>query len=231
MKQAVTMNDAGEKNFYYKEAIKILRTNIQFTGKEIKTILFTSCYPNEGKTDIVFQLAVEMGKAGRKTIIVDADIRKSGFIKRYKTGREVPGLSEYLSGQAEKAEIICSTGYDNADIILAGPMAPNPSELLGQGIFDTLIRELREEYDYVLLDTPPVGSVIDAVIAARLCDGAVLVIESGLVSHKTALKTLKQLKKSGCSILGTVLNKVDIKKDRYYFSYYKKYGDYYKEND
>ena len=62
MKQAVTMNDAGEKNFYYKEAIKILRTNIQFTGKEIKTILFTSCYPNEGKTDIVFQLAVEMGK-------------------------------------------------------------------------------------------------------------------------------------------------------------------------
>ena len=230
MKQAVTMNDAGEKNFYYKEAIKILRTNIQFTGKEIKTILFTSCYPNEGKTDIVFQLAVEMGKAGRKTVIVDADIRKSGFIKRYNTSREVPGLSEYLSGQAEKKDIICSTGYDNADIILAGPIAPNPSELLEQGIFGDLIRGLREEYDYVLLDTPPVGSVIDAVIAARSCDGAVLVIESGLVSHKAALKTLKQLKKSGCSILGTVLNKTDIKRDRYYFSYYKKYGEYYKND-
>ena len=82
MNQVLTMNDAGEKNFYYKEAVKTLRTNIQFTGKEIKAILFTSCYPNEGKTDIVFQLAVEMGKAGRKTVIVDADIRKSGFIKR-----------------------------------------------------------------------------------------------------------------------------------------------------
>ena len=230
MNQVLTMNDAGEKNFYYKEAVKTLRTNIQFTGKEIKAILFTSCYPNEGKTDIVFQLAVEMGKAGRKTVIVDADIRKSGFIKRYNTSREVPGLSEYLSGQAEKKDIICSTGYDNADIILAGPIAPNPSELLEQGIFGDLIRRLREEYDYVLLDTPPVGSVIDAVIAARSCDGAVLVIESGLVSHKAALKTLKQLKKSGCSILGTVLNKTDIKRDRYYFSYYKKYGEYYKND-
>lgn len=230
MNQVLTMNDAGEKNFYYKEAVKTLRTNIQFTGKEIKAILFTSCYPNEGKTDIVFQLAVEMGKAGRKTVIVDADIRKSGFIKRYNTSREVPGLSEYLSGQAEKKDIICSTGYDNADIILAGPIAPNPSELLEQGIFGDLIRGLREEYDYVLLDTPPVGSVIDAVIAARSCDGAVLVIESGLVSHKAALKTLKQLKKSGCSILGTVLNKTDIKRDRYYFSYYKKYGEYYKND-
>ena len=230
MNQVLTMNDAGEKNFYYKEAVKTLRTNIQFPGKEIKAILFTSCYPNEGKTDIVFQLAVEMGKAGRKTVIVDADIRKSGFIKRYNTSREVPGLSEYLSGQAEKKDIICSTGYDNADIILAGPIAPNPSELLEQGIFGDLIRGLREEYDYVLLDTPPVGSVIDAVIAARSCDGAVLVIESGLVSHKAALKTLKQLKKSGCSILGTVLNKTDIKRDRYYFSYYKKYGEYYKND-
>ena len=230
MNQVLTMNDAGEKNFYYKEAVKTLRTNIQFTGKEIKALLFTSCYPNEGKTDIVFQLAVEMGKAGRKTVIVDADIRKSGFIKRYNTSREVPGLSEYLSGQAEKKDIICSTGYDNADIILAGPIAPNPSELLEQGIFGDLIRGLREEYDYVLLDTPPVGSVIDAVIAARSCDGAVLVIESGLVSHKAALKTLKQLKKSGCSILGTVLNKTDIKRDRYYFSYYKKYGEYYKND-
>lgn len=230
MNQVLTMNDAGEKNFYYKEAVKTLRTNIQFTGKEIKAILFTSCYPNEGKTDIVFQLAVEMGKAGRKTVIVDADIRKSGFIKRYNTSREVPGLSEYLSGQAEKKDIICSTGYDNADIILAGPIAPNPSELLEQGIFGDLIRGLREEYDYVLLDTPPVGSVIDAVIAARSCDGAVLVMESGLVSHKAALKTLKQLKKSGCSILGTVLNKTDIKRDRYYFSYYKKYGEYYKND-
>lgn len=230
MNQVLTMNDAGEKNFYYKEAVKTLRTNIQFTGKEIKAILFTSCYPNEGKTDIVFQLAVEMGKAGKKTVIVDSDIRKSGFIKRYKTSGEVPGLSEYLSGQAEKKDIICSTGYDNADIILAGPIAPNPSELLEQGIFGDLIRGLREEYDYVLLDTPPVGSVIDAVIAARSCDGAVLVIESGLVSHKAALKTLKQLKKSGCSILGTVLNKTDIKRDRYYFSYYKKYGEYYKND-
>ena len=227
MKQVLTMNDAGGKNYYYKEAVKILRTNIQFTGKDIKSVLLTSCYPIEGKTDIVFQLAVEMGKAGKRVVIVDADIRKSGFIKRYALNEEIPGLSQFLSGQAEKKQIVCSTGYDNTDIILSGLVAPNPSELLGQTIFSDLLHELREDYDYVLLDTPPVGSVVDAVVAAQACDGAVIVIESGLVSHKAAQKTLAQLRKSGCSILGAVLNKVDIKKDKYYFSYYKKYGDYY----
>ena len=98
----------------------------------------------KGKTDIVFQLAVEMGKAGKRVVIVDADIRKSGFIKRYALNEEIPGLSQFLSGQAEKKQIVCSTGYDNTDIILSGPVAPNPSELLGQTIFSDLLHELRE---------------------------------------------------------------------------------------
>lgn len=220
--QKVTLTDPRKMNYQYEEAIKTLRTNIQFTGIDVKVILVTSFYPNEGKSDVIFQLAQEIGKLGKKVLLLDADIRKSTFVSRYDVQGEIKGLSQYLSGQIAGEELIYQTNYENLDLIFAGPTAPNPSELLEQHAFEVLLDIAREHYDYVLIDTPPIGSVVDAAIAARHCDGAIMVIETDLVSHKYVVKAKEQIERSGCRILGAVLNKVDMRRDRYYskYSYY-----------
>ena len=215
--QRVMMTDSRKEDVFYEEAIKTLRTNMQFSGVETKSIVITSCYPNEGKSDVAFQLAVEIGKMGKRVLIIDADIRKSSYIKRYQVKQKTNGLSQYLSGQISLEEIIYSTNYRNLEIIFSGPYAPNPSELLEQGRFGRLIEETRKVYDYILIDTPPIISMSDAAIAA------ILVIESEAVSRRDAMKAKEQLTKSGCKILGAVLNKVDMKKEKYY----SKYSSYY----
>lgn len=220
----VIMTDPRKENYFYEESIKILRTNIQFTGKNVKTILLTSCYPNEGKSDIAMQLAQEIGKAGKSVLLIDADLRKSAYIVRYKVKRSVKGLSEFLSGQASESEIKYTTNFQNVDIIFSGPSAPNPSELLEDPAFGELMKKVRMEYDFVLLDTPPVMTVIDAAVIAKESDGAVLIVESGRVSYKAAQKALEQIRKSDCKVLGAVLNKVDIKRDKYYSDYSSYYG-------
>ena len=175
--QRVMMTDSRKEDVFYEEAIKTLRTNMQFSGVETKSIVITSCYPNEGKSDVAFQLAVEIGKMGKRVLIIDADIRKSSYIKRYQIKQKTNGLSQYLSGQVALEEVIYSTNYRNLEIIFSGPYAPNPSELLEQGRFSRLIEETRKAYDYVLIDTPPIINMSDAAIVAKQCDGAILVIE------------------------------------------------------
>ena len=221
----VIMTDPKQNDYFYEEAIKTLRTNIQFTGTEVKSIVITSCYPNEGKSDVVFQLALEIGKMGKKVLVLDADIRKSSYISRFQVKQKTAGLSQYLSGQSELQDIVYSTNFRDVDIIFAGPSAPNPSELLAQESFASLVHTMRGKYDYVLVDTPPVGSLTDAAVVARQCDGAILVVESDLVSRRVALKVKQQLEMSGCHILGAVLNKVDIKKNKYYSKYSYYYGE------
>lgn len=228
MELKVTLKDPKKSDYFYEEAIKTLRTNIQFSSKQVKVVLLTSCYPNEGKSDIAFSLSLEMGKAGKRVLLVDADIRKSNFIKRYSVNQTIQGLSQYLSGQVERQWITYQTNFPNVDMIFAGPLAPNPSELLSDPAFGELLEEKRKEYDYIFIDTPPIGNMIDAAIVAEKSDGAVMVIESEAVSYSVAQKSLSQLERSGCKILGAVLNKVDMKKDKYYSSYYGRYGDYYK---
>ena len=221
--QRVLMTDSRKEDVFYEEAIKTLRTNMQFSGVETKSIVITSCYPNEGKSDVAFQLGIEIGKMGKKVLVLDADIRKSSYIKCFQIKQKIEGLSQYLSGQVSKEQIIYSTNYRNVDIIFSGPYAPNPSELLEQELFSKLIEEARNAYDYVLIDTPPMISMSDASIVAKQCDGAILVIESEVVSRQDASKIKDQLMKSGCKLLGAVLNKVDMKKEKYY----NKYNSYY----
>lgn len=222
MEQKVVLTDIRKKDYFYEEAIKTLRTNIQFTGKNVKTIMFTSCFHNEGKSDVTFQLCQEIGNMGKRVLLLDADIRRSAYVNRYRIKQKVNGLSQYLSGQLAKEFLIYQTNFLNVDIIFAGPMEPNPSELLEEEAFRELLAEARAHYDYIIIDTPPVGSVIDAAIIAKESDGAVLVIESERVSYKVAQKSMEQLEKTGCKILGAVLNKVNIEKNKYYGKY-----DYY----
>lgn len=225
----VAIKDIRKQDYFYSEAIKTLRTNIQLSGKSIKTILVTSCLPNEGKSDVALSLVQELSSIGKKVLLIDGDIRKSDFVIRLGIEQEVIGLSQFLSGQAEIKDLICSTNYPNLHIIFGGPVAPNPSGLLSEDLFRTFMKEIRNYYDYIVVDTPPVGSVIDAAVIARYCDGGIFVIEPGVVSYKLAQKCIRQIEKSGCRVIGAVMNKVDTKRDKYYSSYYKHCGGYYQK--
>lgn len=230
----VNMQDPRKIDYFYEEAIKTLRTNLMFSGKNVKKILLTSAFPNEGKSDVTIQLAKEFGNIGKRVVIIDADIRRSCLLSRYSVQEKVMGLSHYLGGMAEIDDVICQTSFKNVDIIFAGWAALNPSELLQDVAFDELLSALTKEYDYIFIDTPPMMSVIDAAVVAAKCDGAVLVIESGRVSYRVSQKCQEQLAKAHCRLLGTVLNKVDVQKDKYYhrYGYYNKgyYKQYTKEN-
>ena len=227
----LNLTDRRKPDYFYSESIKTLRTNIQLSGQSIKTILITSCYSNEGKSDIALSLAQELGSIGKKVLLLDADIRKTAYVGRLEVQDEVKGLSQLLSGQAGLQDIIYNTNFPNMDIIFGGPSAPNPSGLLSENIFKILIKELKDYYNYILIDTPPIGTVIDAAVIGRCCDGAVFLIQPGNVRYRDAQKAFAQLEKSGCRILGAVLNKIDTSGDKYYSSYYKHYGEYYRRDE
>jgi capsular exopolysaccharide synthesis family protein len=225
----ITITDTNSGDYFYEEAIKTLRTNLQFSGKSNKVVLLTSVHSNEGKSDISFNLAVELGKAGKKVLLIDADIRKSVYKSRYNIKEETQGLSQYLSGQVEQIDqVVCKTNYDNLYMILAGPYAPNPTEMLGDEQFGQLLKAARQVFEYVIVDTPPLGTVVDAAVIAQYCDGALMVIESDSTSYRACQKVKNQLERSGCKILGAVLNKVSSKgRSSYYSRYGRYYGAYY----
>ena len=221
----IILRDMNSGDYFYEEAIKTLRTNLQFSGKHNKVVLLTSVHSSEGKSDISFNLAVELGKAGKKVLLIDADIRKSVYKSRYEIQEETYGLSQYLSGQVEQIDqIVCKTNYENLYVILAGPYAPNPTEMLGDEQFGQLLKAARQVFEYVIVDTPPLGTVVDAAVIGQYCDGAVLVIESDATSYRACQKVKGQLERSGCKILGAVLNKVSSKGRGLYYSRYGRYG-------
>ncbi|RFZ76534.1 tyrosine protein kinase [Lacrimispora amygdalina] len=225
MRNSVNLANLKKGNYNYEEAVKTLRTNIQFCGSNIKVIMLESAVPNEGKSSMSFSLASSLAQIGKNVLLIDADIRKSVLVSRYQLDKEVNGLSQFLSGQKNKEEIIYETNLNNLNIVFSGPYSPNPAELLEEPVFSLLIQAARAEYDYIIIDTPPMMNLIDGAIIANHCDGAVLVIESGKVSYRVEQKIKKQLEKSGCRILGVILNNVNLDSGRYYGKY-KKYGKY-----
>jgi capsular exopolysaccharide synthesis family protein len=228
----VNFKNLSKLGFGINEAYKSLRTNIQFCGSEIKMICVTSCLPSEGKSNVSFNLAKSLADFGKKVIFIDADLRRSAIIGRYKPDQAVIGLTHYLSTQNKIDEILYETNIENMDIIFTGPVPPNPSELLGSDSFSDLLKIFRKVYDYIIIDTPPIASVIDSAIVAQKCDGVVLVIESNAISYKLAQRAIHQLEKANSKILGAVLNKFDYEGKPYGYENkrYKKYIDYYSDD-
>ena len=221
--ETVSINKITKKNFQLEEAYKTLRSNIQFSGSDIKVIGFTSSQPDEGKSSVSLNLAVSLAELGKKVMFIDGDLRKSVLLGRYRINKPIKGLTHYLSGLNSLNQVIYSANMDNLHLIFSGQIPPNPSELLNGDIFSDLITDLRKEYDYIIIDTPPLGAVIDAAIIAQKCDGMILVIESNTISYKFAQKVKEQLDKTETKILGVVLNKVDMSDTGYYGKYYGKY--------
>lgn len=218
----LTLDRELNEDYAYQEAIRTLRTNVQFCGNSVHAIMLTSSMPGEGKSDVSFALAESLARIGFKTILIDADIRKSVLVTRYRIGREVNGLSQYLSGQRTLKDVVYETNEENLDIIFAGPYSPNPTELLEEELCGLMFETLRAVYDYIIVDTPPMGGLIDGAIVAKHCDGVVIVIESGAISYRMEQRVKEQLEKAGCRVLGVVLNKME--NDR--FARYGKYGKY-----
>ena len=220
-----------------KEALRTLRTNIQFCGDDKKVIMFTSAIPNEGKSTTTVNLARSLSEAGKSVLLIDTDMRKSVLMGRLKAKpteeTQVCGLSHFLSGQKELMDIIYLTQIPKLCMIFAGPSVPNPTEILDKKYFEDLIAAARNKFDYVLIDCAPIGAAIDAAVVAKHCDGAVLVMAQGSSDRRIILEAKKQLEVTGIPILGAVLNKVKAEKGyygKYYGSHYGKYyGKYYGE--
>lgn len=222
--QRIVLQD-DNLSFRTREAYKTLRSNIEFSGKNIRTITITSCTPNEGKSEVSFELSRSFAQNGNKVLMIDADLRKSVMREHLKSGRVRFGLSNYLVGQCSMEEATCATDEQGLDMMLAGPVTPTPSELLNSDTFTELLATAREKYDYVIVDSPPLGSVIDSAIIGKKCDGTILVLSSGTISYRFAQNVQGQLQKAGCRILGCVLNKVDMDGKKGYYGKY--YGNYY----
>ena len=225
--QEVTLQFGKTEDYRTREAFKTLRSNIEFCGDGIKVVAVTSCTPNEGKSSIAMELAKAFAEAGNKTMLIDADMRKSILVGRYRIGAVKLGLTHCLIGKAEYQDVVCKTNVSNLYVTFSGPVPPNPSELLGGERFLAILTALRSSFDYVIIDTPPVGSVIDAAVAAKSCDGTVLVVENNAVSYRFVQSVKEQLDKAGSRILGVVLNKVDMDGRGYYGHYGRYYGKYY----
>ena len=210
-----------EQNYFMREAFNTLRTNILFSGKDIKVIVVTSCLAHEGKTTVTFEIARNLAESGKKVLLLDADLRKSVMVTRYTKERGIVGLSQVLSGQIDVDDAIYKTQLENLDIVFAGPYPPNPTELVGSPAFKELLEAKRDQYDYLLIDAAPLGLVIDAAVMASVCDGAVIVLNAGRIKYRMAQDVRDQIQRSGCKILGVVLNQVGRKSSSSYGgSYY-----------
>lgn len=217
-----------ELPYEIKEELKLFRTNIQFCGIDKRVILMTSAFSGEGKSTMTLNLARSLAELKKNVLLVDADMRKS--VMRRKVRGVVPkmGLSHYLSGNSDLSEVIFKTTIPNLSIIFSGVVPPNPTELLSSKRFSKLIETAREHYDYILIDCPPVGMVVDAAIIAPHCDGITILLEAGSVKYRLAQDVVSKMRNTGVPILGVVLNKVNRKTSGYYYKYYGKYyGRYY----
>ena len=206
--ESTVLNLSAYDNFYTQEAYKTLRTNLLFCGRDVQIIAVTSHWENEGKTTVALNLAKSLTELGKRVLIIDADMRKSVMAGRHTKAKNPAGLSEILTGIVKLSDGLYATQYENLHMIFSGKSPPNPVELLGGKYFPMLLEETRKVYDYVIVDTPPLGQVIDAAVLAPFCDGTLLVMESHLIRQKYAKSLINQLNKSGSKILGVVRNNI-----------------------
>ena len=212
------------------EHYNALRTNIQLSGDNLKVLSISSVKSGEGKSTTSINTAWAFARAGYKTLLVDADIRNSVMSGVFKSREKITGLTDFLSGTTDLSQGLCDTNVENLFVIQAGPVSPNPTALLQSENFHTMIDTLRKYFDYVIVDTAPIGMVIDAAIIAQKCDASILVTAAGETKRRDILKAKEQLEQTGTSFLGVILNKFNIEVEKYgaYGGYgaYGSYGNY-----
>jgi len=201
------------------EQFRTIRTNINFSmpDKDLKTILFTSASPGDGKSTIAANLAVVFAQEGKNVLLIDADMRKPTVHYTFHMTNTL-GLSSLLTRQATLAEVV-KLSEIGLDVITCGPIPPNPTELLASRMMDTVLEELKMQYDMIIFDAPPVLSVTDGQILANKCDGTVLVMSAGKTEKDSVVKAKEALVSSKATMLGVVLNNFKFENDNYYQYY------------
>ena len=216
--------------FEVSEAINQLRINLSFCGSDVKTIMITSSTPNEGKSFVTMQLWRMIAELGTPAVLIDCDFRKSEMRSKYgmSTSGQLIGGVHYLAGKAELDDVIYETNVPNGYIIPVAKTVTNPTILLESERFAQMIEHCRQRFGVVLIDTPPLGSVADAMNIATHCDGTVLVVRGGETPRKVVGDSVQQLKRTGVPLLGVVLDRAEMNKSSLYYKRYYKSGYYYK---
>jgi capsular exopolysaccharide synthesis family protein len=209
------------------EAYRNLRMNLMFMSTEeepIRTILFSSPGPNEGKSTSALNFAVMLAQQGQRVLLIDADLRRPSIHKALDLLRE-PGLTNLLVSDVETREAVRPSVLPNLDVLPSGPFPPNPSELLNSKSMERLLEEFEGRYSHIIVDSPPVLAVTDAALVGAYCDGMVLVLRSGETEQRASERSVDQLRRIGVRVFGAVLNEVSTAttEESYYLQYYYSY--------
>jgi capsular exopolysaccharide synthesis family protein len=211
------------------ECLRAVRTNLLFMSPEkpLKTILVTSSGPQEGKTTTATSLAVTMTASGNRVLLVDADMRRPRVHRIFGLSND-KGLSSLILGDGTLRELVQDTHIPNLSVLPCGPVPPNPAELLHTASFRRVLLEMAASFDRVIIDSPPIGVVADAVVVSTQVDGCLIVLKAGRTSRDVARHAVKQLRDVNAPLFGAVLNDLDLEDQKYgQYSYYYRYGYYY----
>lgn len=196
------------------EAINTLCTNLSFSGEQMKIIMVDSVHPSEGKSFLMMNMMRTLAKYGKRVVVVDADLRQStvtaDFRLQFEDAENRKGLAHWLADLCEQEDVIYETDIPGAYMVPRGTAASNPLPLLHSSRLKALLDGLKTQADYVLIGAPAVDGVIDAAEIAKSCDGALLVVGYNAVRRQELIDARDQILQSGCAIIGTVLNQVDL---------------------
>src|SRR5262245_30962130 len=214
----------------FSEAFRAFRTNVLFSSAQegARTVVVTSTAPGEGKSMVASNLAISLAQAGQRVLLIDGDMRKPKTHEILGCKQE-PGLSNVMVGSSKASEAVRKTTVSGLWVLAAGRIPPNPAELLGSARFREFLTSLKQHFDWILVDTPPVMAVTDAALVANRASGVVFVVGAEMTSHHAARRALDQLEQANAKFVGAVLNRVDLEKNAYYYSQYyrREYTQYY----
>lgn len=218
------------------EAMNTLCTNLSYSGKNMQTILITSRYDQEGKTFVAMNLMRAMAQLQKKVVLLDADMRRSSVLGRYRVQfdqENTNGLAQYLAGMCPLEDIIYETNIPNAFLVPVGREVLNSLQLLNAPEMPALMAHLKKNFDIVLVDTPPAGVIVDAIDIARHCDGSLIVVSWKRGKRKDIVQIRDMIDKTDCKVLGVVMNKVEFKSlssRKYYYRSERYAAQYYRRD-
>lgn len=206
-------------------AAKTLLANIRFASvdRPVKSIVLTSSVPNEGKSTVAYNLAQAIASSGKRTLIVECDMRRRSLADMI-GARARHGIYAVLSGQVELDEALVATSHRNLFFLDSEPHIPNPADILSSQRFRKLVAQMESDFDYVVIDTPPVGTFVDAAIIAVLADATALVVRERFVKRAELQNAYDQLKKADANVIGVIMNMCEAESSEYYYAYYNKEG-------